>query len=149
MIRKRSPMTRISVRLVTPPALLIGLYLLFAGHNNPGGGFAAGLVFGAVVMLRNLAEIDAPRHARKLVAVGLLAAVAVAAIPAMSGGVLFDQVIGDVEVPVLGKVKGGSALPFDIAVAAIVVGLVVALLDGLAATGGLGRNDRRPMEPNG
>lgn len=146
MIHKRSPMTRISVRLVTPPALLIGLYLLFAGHNNPGGGFAAGLVFGAVVILRNLAEIQAPHHARELVALGLIGAVAVAAFPALAGGVLFDQAFGQIDLPILGKVKGGSALPFDIAVAAIVVGLVVALLDGLAAAGGLGRR-RRPTEP--
>lgn len=135
MIHRRSPMTRISVELVTPPALLIGLYLLFAGHNNPGGGFAAGLVFGAVVILRTLAEIQEPKYARELVAFGLLAAVAVAAAPALLGGVLFDQIFGDIEVPVLGKVKAGSALPFDIAVAAIVVGLVIALLDGLAASG--------------
>lgn len=147
MIDKRSPVTRISVRLVTPPALLIGLYLLFAGHNNPGGGFAAGLVFGAVVILRNVAEIQGPRYARELVAFGLLGAVVLAAVPALSGGVLFDQVVGEVDLPVLGTVKGGSALPFDIAVAAIVVGLVVALLDGLAATGGLGSDDR-PMEPS-
>lgn len=135
MIRRRSPMTTISVQLVTPPALLIGLYLLFAGHNNPGGGFAAGLVFGAVLILRTLAEIQEPKHARELVALGLLAAVAIAAAPALTGGVLFDQIIGELDVPVLGTVKGGSALPFDIAVATIVVGLVVALLDGLAASG--------------
>lgn len=134
MITPRSPMIRRSVHLVTPPALLVGLYLLFAGHNNPGGGFAAGLVFGAVVILRTLAEIQEPRHAGKLVALGLIGAVVVAAIPAFGGGVLFDQVVGEVDLPVLGKVKAGSALPFDIAVTAIVVGLVVALLDGLAAS---------------
>ncbi len=33
----------------------------------------------------------------------------------------------------LGTVKSGTALPFDIAVTAIVVGLILALLDGLAA----------------
>ncbi|MDH4277474.1 MAG: hypothetical protein OEW83_05260 [Acidimicrobiia bacterium] len=142
MIRHLSPMTRISVKLVTPPALLVGVYLLFAGHNNPGGGFAAGLVFGAVLILRTLAEVQEPRHAREIVAFGLFAAVAVAIAPALAGGVLFDQVIGEIEVPVLGKVKGGTALPFDIAVAAIVVGLVVALLDGLAASGGIRSHHR-------
>ncbi len=145
MIPLRSPMTRVSVQLITPPALLLGLYLLFAGHNNPGGGFAAGLVFGAVVVLRTLAEIQEPTHARKLVAVGLLVAVVVAAIPALGGGLFFDQAFGSIEVPVLGKVKSGSALPFDIGVAAIVVGLVLALLDGLAAAGGI-RSRRRPEE---
>jgi hypothetical protein len=38
------------------------------------------------------------------------------------------------DVPVLGTVKTGSALLFDLGVVAIVVGLVIALLDGLDAT---------------
>ena len=33
----------------------------------------------------------------------------------------------------LGKIKTGSALPFDLGVAAIVVGTVIAALDGLGA----------------
>jgi len=114
---------------------MVGTYLLFAGHNQPGGGFAAGLVFGAVVILRTLAEIQEPRYARQLVAFGLIGAVAVAAAPLVAGDLLFNQVFGEVDVPILGKVKSGGALPFDIAVTAIVVGLVVALLDGLAAAG--------------
>ena len=135
MIAHRSPMIRSGVHLVTPPALMVGTYLLFAGHNQPGGGFAAGLVFGAVVILRTLAEIQEPRYARQLVAFGLIGAVAVAAAPLVAGDLLFNQVFGEVDVPILGKVKSGGALPFDIAVTAIVVGLVVALLDGLAAAG--------------
>ena len=140
MIAARSPMIRLSVQLITPPALLIGVYLLFAGHNNPGGGFAAGLVFAAVVILRTLAGIQKPRYAQEMVAYGLVGAVAIAAAPALLGGVLFDQIFGEIDVAVLGKVKSGTALPFDVAVAAIVVGLVVALLDGLAAAGGIQTN---------
>ncbi len=138
MIARRSPMMEGGVRLITPAALAVGIYLLFAGHNNPGGGFAAGLVFGAVVILRNLADIQEPRHGREFVALGLLGAALVAAAPVVGGGLLFDQVVVDVELPVLGKVKSGGALPFDIAVSAIVVGLVIALLDGLEAS----RDDR-------
>ncbi len=144
MIAARSPMTRVGVQLVTPPALLLGTYLLFAGHNNPGGGFAAGLVLGAVVTLRALAGLQEPKYAQELVAIGLVGAVIIAALPALAGGVLFDQVVGEVTLPVLGKVKSGSALPFDIAVTAIVVGLVSALLDGLAVAGGV--RSRRPAE---
>ena len=37
-------------------AVLVGsLYLLFAGHNQPGGGFVGGLVAGAAIALRYLA----------------------------------------------------------------------------------------------
>lgn len=143
----RSPMIRHSVELVSPPALLVGLYLLFAGHNNPGGGFAAGLVFGAVVILRTLAEIQEPKYARELVSVGLVGAVVVAAVPALGGGLLFDQVFGEVDLPVLGTVKSGSALPFDIAVTAIVLGLIVALLDGLTASRAIGSHPGPGQSP--
>jgi hypothetical protein len=37
-------------------------------------------------------------------------------------------------VPVLGTVKTGSALAFDLGVVAIVVGLIIAVLDGFDAT---------------
>jgi hypothetical protein len=38
------------------------------------------------------------------------------------------------DAPILGTVKSGSALLFDLGVVGIVVGLVIALLDGLGAT---------------
>ncbi len=133
MISHRSPIVGLGVRAATPLALVVGAYLLFAGHNNPGGGFAAGLVFGAVVSLRTVAGLQRPNHAQALLAGGLFLVVAVAVLPLLGGADLLDQQVVTVELPVLGKVKSGSALPFDIGVTAIVVGLVVAVLDGLAA----------------
>ena len=50
------------------------------------------------------------------------------------GHELLDQKIVSTELPLLGKVKTGSALPFDLGVIAVVVGLIIALLDGLGAT---------------
>ncbi|MDH3293489.1 MAG: MnhB domain-containing protein [Acidimicrobiia bacterium] len=132
MIASRSPVVRLGIRSATPLALMLGVYLLFAGHNNPGGGFSAGLVFGAVVTLRTVAGLQRPLHARQLVAGGMLLAALVALAPIMWGAELLDQIVVAGELPVLGTIKSGSALPFDIAVTAIVVGLVVALLDGLA-----------------
>jgi multisubunit Na+/H+ antiporter MnhB subunit len=42
----------LAVRAITPIALVVAAYALFAGHNQPGGGFAAGLMLGAIVVLR-------------------------------------------------------------------------------------------------
>ena len=58
----------------------------------------------------------------------------VAIAPMFWGEPLLDQVVVTWDVPVLGTVKTGSALLFDLGVVAIVVGLVIALLDGLDAT---------------
>jgi multicomponent Na+:H+ antiporter subunit A len=134
MISSRSPVVHIGIQAATPLAILVGLYLLFAGHNNPGGGFAAGLVFGAVVTLRSVAGLQRPTHATGLVAGGVLIAVAIAVLPVLWGDPLLDQQVISTDLPLLGKVKSGSALPFDIGVTAIVVGLVVALLDGLSTS---------------
>ena len=133
MIGKRSPVVQAGVRLASPLAAVGAIYLLFAGHNNPGGGFAAGLVIGAVITLRTVTGLQRPTHGTALITVGILIVSAVALAPLLWGDPLLDQSLVQVEVPVLGKVKSGGALPFDIGVTAIVVGLMVALLDGLSA----------------
>ena len=131
MIGNRSPVVQLGIRTATPLAVLVGFYLFFAGHNAPGGGFAAGLVFGAVVTLRTIAGLQRPTHAIPLLSAGIFIVIAVAAAPLLWGDTVLDQAIGSVELPVLGKLKSGSALPFDLGVTAIVVALVLALLDGL------------------
>ena len=128
------PVLSSSVNLVTPVALILGIYLLFAGHNNPGGGFAAGLVFGAIVILRNLAGFKNDINPTPVITVGVLVVVAVSAVPLVAGFQLLDQAVVELEVPILGKLKSGSALPFDIGVTAIVVGLVAGFLRGLNAS---------------
>lgn len=134
MIASRSPIVRLGVQAASPLALVVGTYLLFAGHNNPGGGFAAGLVYGSVITLRTVAGMQRPAHAVGLITAGMAIVCVVAAAPLLWGNTLLDQEIVSTTLPLIGKVKTGSALPFDIGVAAIVVGLVIALLDGLGAT---------------
>jgi hypothetical protein len=67
-------------------------------------------------------------------AVGGVIAGLVAIVPMFWGEPLLDQIVVTWDAPVLGTVKSGSALLFDLGVVAIVVGLVIALLDGLDAT---------------
>jgi multisubunit Na+/H+ antiporter MnhB subunit len=134
MIARTSPIVSLAVRAITPIALVIAAYVLFAGHNQPGGGFAAGLMLGAIIVLRTVAGIQQPRHAAVWMSVGGVIAGLVAIAPMLWGEPLLDQVVVTWDVPVLGTVKSGSALIFDLGVVAIVVGLVIALLDGLGAT---------------
>lgn len=132
MIAKRSPIVHLAIRAATPLALMVGLYLLFAGHNQPGGGFAAGLVFGAVLTLRTITALAPPIKPTPLIAGGAIIVALVAAAPLLWGDPLLDQKIVETTLPLLGKVKTGSALPFDIGVTAIVVGLIASLLEGLS-----------------
>jgi multisubunit Na+/H+ antiporter MnhB subunit len=112
---------------------VVAAYVLFAGHNQPGGGFAAGLMLGAIIVLRTVAGIQQPRFASVWMSVGGVIAGLVAIAPMLWGEPLLDQVVVTWDVPLLGTVKTGSALVFDLGVVAIVVGLVIALLDGLDA----------------
>jgi len=113
--------------------VVVAGYLFFAGHNRPGGGFAAGLVLGAVVALRVVVGLQRPRHALALMAAGGVLVATEALAPLLAGQPLLDQVVWEATVPVLGKVKAGSALVFDLGVTVIVLGLVTAVLDGLGA----------------
>ncbi|HUS42782.1 MAG TPA: MnhB domain-containing protein [Ilumatobacteraceae bacterium] len=134
MIASTSPIVSLAVRAVTPVALVVAAYVLFAGHNQPGGGFAAGLMLGAIIVLRTVAGIQQPRHATVWLSVGGVVAGLVATAPLLWGEPLLDQVVVSWDIPLLGTVKTGSALVFDLGVVAVVVGLVIALLDGLDAT---------------
>lgn len=51
----RSLLVEVVVRLTFLPFMLIAVMLLIAGHNQPGGGFIAGLVAGLALVLRYLA----------------------------------------------------------------------------------------------
>ncbi|MEM7325141.1 MAG: MnhB domain-containing protein [Actinomycetota bacterium] len=146
MIASRSPVAKLGIQVASPLAIVVGLYLLFAGHNNPGGGFAAGLVFGAVITLRTLSGLQRPTFGVELIAGGTLIVALVTAMPLVWGDTLLDQKVISFDVPILGTIKTGSALPFDLGVTAIVVGLVVSLLDGLSATTLAGPpGSRRPV----
>lgn len=133
MIAERSVVIRTGVQLASPLAVVVAAYLFFAGHNQPGGGFAAGLVLGAVVALRTVVGLAEPRHARRLMAAGGIIAGLVAFAPLLVGEELLDQVVVSSDVPLLGTVKSGSALVFDLGVTLIVVGLVTTVLRALGA----------------
>src|SRR5699024_5220863 len=57
---RRSTIFEVVTRLIFHIIIVFSLYLLFSGHNAPGGGFAGGLIAGLALMVRYLA---AGRHA--------------------------------------------------------------------------------------
>jgi multicomponent Na+:H+ antiporter subunit B len=71
---------RVATRVLMPLLLLFALFMLLRGHNEPGGGFVAGLVVAAAYALQAFAfGVPAARRAllvdpEKLLGVGLLVA---------------------------------------------------------------------------
>ena len=133
----RSPILDLVVRGEFHTVLVVSVYLLFAGHNQPGGGFPAGLVAGAAFVLRFLAggADDVRRSVRlhpfTLLGLGLLLAVVTALVPVALGGQVLEHATWSADLPLLGAVKTTSALVFDTGVYLVVVGLVVLLLTSL------------------
>jgi multisubunit Na+/H+ antiporter MnhB subunit len=91
-------------------------------------------VIGAVVSLRIVAGLQRPDRCIGILAAGGVIAALLALSPVVAGDPLLDQVVVDFTLPVVGKVKTGSAALFDLGVSLIVVGTVIAVLDGLGAT---------------
>ena len=121
---------------ITFHALLVGsLYLLFAGHNQPGGGFVGGLVAGASVALRYVAGgIDEVRSVSRfkpwtILGAGLLLAATTATVPLLAGRDVLESAVTTFDLPLVGAVKVTSSLAFDSGVYLLVVGLVLMVFE--------------------
>ena len=80
----------VSVRLLFHVVLITSVYLLLAGHNQPGGGFVGGLLVGAAIAMRYAAGgIDEVRAISRftpwtILGAGLLLAAVTATVPCCS-----------------------------------------------------------------
>jgi multicomponent K+:H+ antiporter subunit A len=121
-------------RIILPPALLVAAYLLFRGHNLPGGGFIAGLLTAAAFVLQYVAA-GRERVARVLpvrpdLLIGLgLALAALTGVGAQAGGYPFlTSTYGHLDVPVLGEFESSTAFLFDLGVYLVVTGITLRIL---------------------
>jgi multisubunit Na+/H+ antiporter MnhB subunit len=132
---RRSLIVDTSVQFIFYSVLVLSLYLEFAGHNQPGGGFVGGLVAGAAVGLRYVAGgIDAVRETSPvrpwtILGVGLLVASGTALTPLLVGDAVLESAEIDWQVPVLGEIHGTTATVFDIGVYLVVVGLMLMVFE--------------------
>lgn len=122
---------RAATRLLAGLMLVFAVYLLFRGHNAPGGGFAGALVAAAAFALMAIVEGPAAvRRAlrldpRQLAAGGLLAAL-FSGLPALATGRAFMTGVwwpADAGVPTV-----GTPLLFDLGVFFTVLGAILTLL---------------------
>lgn len=135
----RSIIFEVVARLLFPALIVFAFYLLLAGHNNPGGGFAAGMVTGLALMVRYLAggryELDeaAPIDAGVLMGTGLFTAAVSGLAPLAFGGAVLQSAQVDLALPMLGELHLVTSTLFDVGVYLVVVGLVLDLLRALGS----------------
>lgn len=124
-----------TVPLLFRVVMVGSIYLLFAGHNQPGGGFVGGLVAGAAISLRYIAGgIEEVRRISRwrpwtILGTGVIVAVGTAMAPVALGHSVLQAGYRPIDVPVLGKISLSSALVFDIGVYLCVVGLVLMVFE--------------------
>jgi len=127
---------RTATRLLLPLMLLLSLYILLRGHNEPGGGFVGGLIASAAytlyVIAYNVGEARLSIRVRTatIIAVGLLIGLIAASLPLLVGKPFFTSLWLDRPLPVLGKV--GTPTLFDSGVYLVVLGVTMRIIFAMA-----------------
>ncbi len=150
--QRRSVIFEVVVRLLFHTMIVYSVFLLFSGHNAPGGGFAAGLVTGIALIVRYLAggryELGeaAPVQPGLLLGSGLFLSAGVGLVAVLAGGSVLQSWIIDAQLPVLGHVHFVTSLFFDVGVYLVVIGLVLDILRSLGAE--IDRQSELEGDPN-
>ena len=131
-------MLQTATRLMLPMAMLVGTYLFLRGHNQPGGGFVAGLVFAIGFVTQYIASGQdwastrrrIPYHA--LIGVGVLIASATGVGSFLAGRPFLTSNFTHIHLPPLQDFELATAALFDLGVFFCVLGAVMLALDALA-----------------
>jgi len=134
MTRTNDIILRATTTLIAFIILGFSIYLFFAGHNAPGGGFIGGLMTSAAFVLMYMAygirsmEKILPINFRYIIPVGLIIALGTGI-----GSFIFDQpflsqTYAYFQLPILGKTELATALLFDLGVYLTVVGITMTII---------------------
>lgn len=114
--------------------IIFSVYLFFAGHYTPGGGFIGGLMTSAALVLLLLAfDIKTirkifPFNFMTVAAAGLLISI-LTGVAAMFFDVPYlTHTFDYVELPILGETALASTLIFDLGVYLVVVGIAMTII---------------------
>ncbi|GAA1840991.1 Na+/H+ antiporter subunit A [Microlunatus capsulatus] len=149
---RRSIVFEVVTRVLFPVMIVVSVYLLIAGHNAPGGGFAGGLVAGMALVIRYLAagsrELDeaAPVDAGRVLGAGLVLAGLSALAPLPFGGRILQSYdisvdfgrLAEVVTPLgplqlLGSPHLVTSVFFDVGVYLVVIGVMLDLARSLGS----------------
>ena len=121
---------------------LFGVYVLLHGHYSPGGGFVAGIMFAAAMILTRLAVgqpsgrlVVSPRGAAVMTAVGMMVFAGVAVVPMLLGAPLLDYSV----LPLADEVsyrRSMGILLIEVGVTLAVAGAMVAIYYALSGAFG-------------
>ncbi|MEO6032369.1 MAG: hydrogen gas-evolving membrane-bound hydrogenase subunit E, partial [Burkholderiaceae bacterium] len=126
------------VRLVLPIAGVVAIHLFLRGHNEPGGGFVAGLVVAAALITQSMVagtswvEAHLSFNPVRWIASGLLFAL-ITGLGALAFGYPFLTThTVHLTLPLIGELPVASAMFFDLGVFTTVVGATLLILTAIA-----------------
>lgn len=128
----------ILARFIMPIVSMIAVFFFLRGHNLPGGGFVAGLIFAIGVLIQYMAsgiywvESHSRIRPKNWLSAGLLLAAIAGFLPLFYGLPFLTALAADIHVPIIGELHVSSVMLFDLGVFALVVGATTYMLVALA-----------------
>ncbi len=135
--RLSTSLFRTSMRLILPLSLMFAAYMFFKGHNEPGGGFIAGLVAAVALAVYRMAKgPDAlkqllPIKPGMLAAVGLAIALTTALVPLAFGMPILTSHTGMIPLAGADPYHYSTVVFFDLGVLIVVVAVSVGVINRL------------------
>ncbi|WP_299351318.1 monovalent cation/H+ antiporter subunit A [uncultured Shimia sp.] len=137
--RDRHPlMMVIATRVMMPVAFMVGAYIFLRGHNQPGGGFVAGLVISIALLMQYMAsgfawtQMRQRIHYHSFIGWGVLVAGLTGAAAWLYASPFLTSLYGYVKLPLIEKFGIGTAFFFDLGVFLAVLGAVMLMLHSLS-----------------
>ncbi|WP_416915950.1 MAG: monovalent cation/H+ antiporter subunit A [Roseicyclus sp.] len=137
--RDRHPLMMVVVtRVLMPIAIVVGAYIFLRGHNQPGGGFVAGLVVAIALLMQYMASGFAWTQARKrieyhtLIGFGVIIAGLTGVGAWLSGTPFLTSAYTYVHLPPIEEFELATAMLFDLGVFLTVLGAVMLMLYSLS-----------------
>ncbi|NKN34622.1 monovalent cation/H+ antiporter subunit A [Marichromatium bheemlicum] len=121
-------------RLLLPLALLVSAFIFLRGHNQPGGGFIAGLITAVALIMQYLTNGVEWTHRRlhgnmhPVIASGLLVGTLTGMASFVFGHPFLTSTFSHVHWPLVGDFELASAMAFDLGVYLVVVGSTLLIL---------------------
>lgn len=136
-------MLRVAARVLLPIALVVTLYIFMRGHNQPGGGFIAGLITAVTLVLQYMAtgqsraeallRAEGGRRFVRWIGIGLGIAGLTGVGSFFFGQPFLTSAHGNPDLPLLGSLPLATAALFDLGVYITVVGATLLTLSTLGA----------------
>lgn len=137
--RDRHPLMMVVVtRVLMPIVVVVGIYIFLRGHNEPGGGFVAGLVIAIALLMQYMASGFAWAQERQrieyhtMIGIGVVIAGLTGAGAWLAGKPFLTSAYTYVHLPPIEEFELATAMLFDLGVFLTVLGAVMLMLYSLS-----------------